>query len=151
MPFHPKKILVPTDFSPFAQAAADAALELAQRFEARLVLVHAVPLPVYSSYAAGMEGASISLVEIQEALHAAGEKDGAREVERLSGRGVPVELVVLDGPPPAEICAQAEALGADLIVIGSHGRTGLKRFLLGSVAENVVRHAPVPVLVVREK
>ena len=53
--------------------------------------------------------------------------------------------------PPAEICAQAESLGADLIVIGSHGRTGLKRFLLGSVAESVVRHAPVPVLVVREK
>ena len=62
-----------------------------------------------------------------------------------------MDTLVLNGSPAHEICATAETQKADLIVISTHGHTGLKRFALGSVTENVVRHAPCPVLVVRER
>ena len=69
--------------------------------------------------------------------------------EALRARGFAVESLVRVGDPRVEICEEARRWGADLIMVGSHGRTGLRRFLMGSVAQSVVRHAPCSVEVVR--
>lgn len=149
MSFAPRRILVATDFSTFASAAADAAIALARRFDARVTLLHAIPLSAFAVFSTG-DAPGFDTAEMEEAVRAAAAKSGAAELTRLLASNVPVDVATVDGPPPAEICAYAAAQGFDLIVIGSHGRTGLQRLLLGSVAERVVRHASVPVLVVRQ-
>lgn len=149
MAFHPKKILVATDFSPFARAAADAGMALAKLFGAQVTLVHVVPLSTYVEYAGGVEGSAFNAAEFQAAVREGVRREAKAELDRLRGTGAPVEFASLDGPAAPEICNYAADNAFDLIVVGSHGRTGLKRFLLGSVAENVVRHAAVPVLTVR--
>src|SRR4051812_17903213 len=147
--FHPTRILVATDFSPHARAAADAAATLGRCFGGHLTLLHVVPLSSYVEYSAGMEGLTYNAAQFQEAVRSGVQREAAAEVARLREDGVNVELVTRDGPPAHEICAYAQDRGFDLIVVGSHGRTGLKRFLLGSVAESVVRHAHAPVLTIR--
>jgi nucleotide-binding universal stress UspA family protein len=150
MPFSIRKIVVATDFGPLAGAAADAALELARRFGAQLTLLHVIPLSQYMGYATS-DVQAFDVAGLQESVRASVQTAGTAEVERLAGYGVNVEFVSLDGPAPAAICAYVEEHETDLIAIGSHGRTGLGRLLLGSVAESVVRHAKAPVLVIREQ
>jgi nucleotide-binding universal stress UspA family protein len=75
----------------------------------------------------------------------------ARVAERLGTKGLPIETVVRQGDPRSAIVDEAKEWSADLIVVGSHGRTGIKRWLLGSVAQSVVSHAPCSVEVVRRK
>ena len=149
MPFAPKKILVPTDFSTHSDRAADVAIELAAKFGAKVTLLHVVPLSDYANYAAHLAPGSAEFEHLQRTLHNAATKSIAAEVARLSAT-TKVDADTVDGPPPAEICAYAKEHGVDLIVIGSHGLTGFKHLLLGSVAERVVHHSGVPVLVVRE-
>jgi nucleotide-binding universal stress UspA family protein len=74
-----------------------------------------------------------------------------RAAERLGTKGLPIETVVRQGDPRSAIVDEAEEWAADLIVVGSHGRTGIKRWLLGSVAQSLVSHAPCSVVVVRRK
>ena len=76
-------------------------------------------------------------------------KVAATAADTIRNAGMPVETAVREGDPRSEIVAEAEDWGADLVVVGSHGRTGIKRLLLGSVAEYVVRHAPCSVELVR--
>ena len=84
-------------------------------------------------------------------MHASGEKQlSALAAAEVRGE-LSVDTVIRTGPVAAEIIAVAQSLPADLIVVSTHGRTGLKHVLLGSVTEHVVRHAPCPVFVVREK
>jgi nucleotide-binding universal stress UspA family protein len=149
MRFQPKKILVPTDFSLHSDRAVSAAIELAQPFGATVTLLHVVPMSDYATYAARLAPGSSEFDRLQSSLHEAATKSIAAEVARLSSK---LELSgdTVDGPPPAEICAYAKEHGFDLIVIGSHGLSGFKHLLLGSVAERVVHHATVPVLVVRD-
>jgi nucleotide-binding universal stress UspA family protein len=149
MGFAPKKILVPTDFSKHSDAAAAAALDLAARFGATVTLLHVVPLTDYVAHAASLNAADPQLRELQPVLHRAAKASIAAEVARLAP-AAKVDTDVIDGPPPAEICAYAKEHGVDLIVLGSHGLTGMKHLLLGSIAERVVHHATVPVLVVRD-
>jgi len=140
-----KKILVPTDFSAGAQVAVDQALAMAQAFGASVTLFHVYTLPSYvfpdgSTFVAGVEVTTRIEGDVTDALSRA-----ARDAERRSG--VPVLTRSQIGPPYEEIVRAAEDF--DLVVMGTHGHTGLRHLFLGSVAEKVVRHARCPVLTVR--
>jgi nucleotide-binding universal stress UspA family protein len=143
--FAPRRILLTTDFSEASKKAFPYAMALARKFEASLILVHVVPshLPAELSHM-GM------VLEEKEMLSKAQEHLPGFQQAELDPH-LHVETAVLHGGPAHEICTSAAMQGADLIVISTHGHTGLKRFALGSVTENVVRHAPCPVLVVRER
>ncbi|HVY71082.1 MAG TPA: universal stress protein [Verrucomicrobiae bacterium] len=145
-PFRMRRILVPVDFSDCSQKALQYALPLARSQQAALTLAHVVH-PVYT---VGEYGA-LDTAQIEATMKAGAEKELAKLAASASGEGPPVNTVVRIGPPAREIIEVANDLAADLIVISTHGRTGLKHILLGSVAEQVVRHAPCPVLVVRER
>lgn len=141
------KILVPVDFSPFAIKAVRYAARFAEQFGATLALVHVVEPVHYPE--------SVLIPPEME--------DGNRERLKqarasLAGfakmqvpAGVAVETVVRLGHPVSQITAAAKELDVDLIVIATHGHAGLKRLLLGSTAERVVRLASCPVLTVRER
>ncbi len=132
-----RRLLVPTDFSPTANAAFAYAADLSAKTGASLVALHVVA-PVYY-----LEAADLALLQ-REAREAA-----ERGLRRL--RPAPSRTMTVNGVPHDAIVQAARTIGADLIVIGTHGRSGLKRLVLGSVAENVLRHAPCPVLTVRVK
>ena len=141
-----KKILVGTDFSEPSDAARRTAVELARRLGAELEIVHVEePLPAY----AFSEGALPDLPRLQEEVRNWAERELEQQAKEARAAGVPVTTAVLLGTPANAIVEKARADGADLIVAGTHGRTGLERVLLGSVAERIVRNAPCPVLTVR--
>ena len=145
-PFRLKKILVPIDFSDCAKKALPYALSLAKQHAAAVTLLYVVPTP---AYAAGEYG-GIDYAALEADMRAGGEKElSALAADEVRG-GVPVDAVVRTGSPAIEIIELAKRLPAGLIVISTHGHTGLKHVFLGSVAEHVVRRAPCPVLVVRE-
>ena len=140
-----KKIVVATDFSEPATAAADMALELGKQYRVPLVLIHVfgtaspkyegVDLTFTSDFFRSVEGAA------RAALH--------REAARLSGQGVTVSIVLNSGVAWERILDTAKMVDAGLIVMGTHGRRGVPRAVLGSVAERVVRLSRIPVLTVR--
>jgi len=144
-PIKIREILVPVDFSDCAEKALKYAIPFAKQFEARITLLHVVQL----NYLVGTEFATVDYTFVEKDLRT----QAANHLERLSSidERVKCKTVVRTGQPVVEIVEAAKKLQTDLIVISTHGRTGLKHVLLGSVAENVVRHAPCPVLVVREK
>jgi nucleotide-binding universal stress UspA family protein len=139
--FEIRRILVATDFGPVAHRALEVALDLAVVHGASVLLVHGFEVPDFGpegsrGYAAQMrERASERL----EAL--------AREVSHRA-EGVTVRTEARQGTAWEQIASAAQASGADLVVVGTHGRRGVQRALLGSVAEKVVRTCPVPVLTV---
>ncbi len=142
-----RKILVPIDFSHHAQEAVRWAVDLARRYDAlSLVLVHVNPPIPWPALPDGMPVMTGELLtQIRTDLAAALER-----VRRdVAAAGVPVDTALLDGVPSTEIVELARRGGFDLVVMGTHGRTGIKHALLGSVAEKVVRKAPCPVLTVR--
>jgi nucleotide-binding universal stress UspA family protein len=109
-------------------------------------LLHVIPLGTYVSAAASAPLPA----EAIDALAATARTNLSGQAQKLSkAYGVTVDVLVVDGPAPAAISELAKAQGADLIVMGTQGRTGLKHALLGSVAEHVVRHSTIPVLTVR--
>jgi len=145
---HITKILVPVDFSPHAGMAFRYAAMLARRFGARLGLVHVVEDP----FVTGAWSSEIYVPNVPELL-----KDlmarAERELATLKGSdaaaGLTVETAVVTGRPAHTLVEHAKEGGFDLIVMGTHGRTGLAHVVMGSVAERVVRKAPCPVLTVR--
>ena len=147
-PIAPKLILVPTDFSaPSAQALRYGAA-LAERFSAHLLVIYAdafVPPVDFTLSAAGVFD-----VPREELVESAREQLQAFAETNIS-RSVPYDVRVLVGTPIDAILTQRAEAGVDLIVMGTHGRTGLRRLLLGSVTEAVMRLAPVPVIVVHEE
>jgi universal stress protein A len=137
-----KTILHPTDFSPSASEALRIACSLARESGAKLILLHVAQRPV--SNIAGMPVPPPPPPTI--------DWSGLRaELDALAAgiKNVSVESRLLEGEPASTIVDLAREVGADIIVIGSHGRTGLSRVLLGSVAEHVVRMAGCPVLTVK--
>lgn len=137
-------ILVPVDFEPCSERALDTAIHLAGTFGARLTVVHAWDIPEVG-YSGRFAPTPEMWTTIEAAAQQALDSTVARTRERLQG----AEALLLRGQPANEILAAIERTKADLVVIGTHGRHGLGRFLLGSVAEKVVRASPVPVLTVR--
>jgi len=141
-----KTILVPTDFSDNSESALDYAVALATQFKAALHLVHVCQIP--SPATAAMDGMIVSLSEWESELRMAAEAAMAKLVARIPG--VPVSTEIAVGNPPAGIVTAAVERGVDLIVMGTHGRGPLMHFVMGNVAERVVRMAPCPVLTVRQ-
>jgi nucleotide-binding universal stress UspA family protein len=146
---NPRKILVPIDGSDSSFQAADYAINLAKLTGAELLLVHSVVNPPYVEYKA----AGLVIVRYIEEAKKIAEKwfDEIKTKAEREGGGVKVMAEsILDVASIADsIVNYAADKKADLIVIGTKGRTGIKRFLLGSVASGVVTHAHCPVLVVR--
>lgn len=140
--------LVGVDFSENGRATLDAAILLAQDLRADLVLLHAFPRRLGISPAAGDEAQKViaqyrAELEADEAVGLSVEWAAkAREA------GIHVETIARDGPPAVAILEEAEARAVTMIIVGTHGRTGLKKLVMGSVAEEVVRQAKRPVLVV---
>jgi nucleotide-binding universal stress UspA family protein len=145
-PFKLKRILVPIDFSDCSKKALQYAIPLAKEHQAAITLLYVVP----TSYALGEYG-GIAYASIEAEMRLTGDQKLAQlTVDEIRGE-VPADAMVCTGSATAEIISTAKTLPADLIVLSTHGRTGLKHVVLGSVAEEVVRHAPCPVLVVRER
>jgi universal stress protein A len=141
-----KKILVPVDFSEFSLKAARYAVCFAEQFGAAIDLFYALEQP---SFISGTDGVVITLPEGELVRHAQ-EKLQAIASNEIKTR-VPVKTEVRVGRPYEEIVKFAKEMQIDLIIIATHGYTGLKHVFLGSTTERVVRHASCPVLVVREK
>lgn len=145
--FHLRNILVPVDFSEPSRKAVRYARVFAEQFNASITLLHTVEPLTYPP-----DFAFVPLLppdveekrtrEIQNQLE---------EIARSVGRDVQVKAVLRTGRPWQEIVKFAKEEDTDLLVISTHGYTGIKHALLGSVAEKIVRHAPCPVFVVREE
>src|SRR5262249_44810825 len=136
------RILVATDFSECSEAAANGALELARRVGANVTLFHAYPVPVFPVAEGGM---ILPTAETFSTIADSAHEQLAAFSERINaGSNVVLETVVIEGTVAETIVRAAQNIGADLIVVGTHGRTGLKHLLLGSVAEHVVRTASCP-------
>jgi nucleotide-binding universal stress UspA family protein len=140
-------ILVPTDFSEYAAHAYQWALGLADSSKAKVLLFYATPSLAYLAAPEGMF--YTDLAKLKHELIAEAEKQMAEFAGKKGTSTVAVETRIGVGEAVWEICKVAEEAPVDLIVMGSHGRTGLSHVFLGSVAERVVRHAPCPVLVAR--
>lgn len=139
-----RKILCPTDFSPTADRALETAMEFARSAgPAEITLAHAnfVPLEIE---ALGVYGPA----KVLEDLAKAAREQLDQRLERLRSAGVSAHHVHADGRPDEVILELARREGTDLIVMGTHGRTGLSHVLLGSVAERVLRRAECPVMTV---
>ena len=133
-----ERILIPIDFSPHSEAALAYGRELAQRCNSALHLMHITENPFLR--------AAVSDRRSSEEAPAQWLNDRLTEADRRRGS---VAIVEQSDEPAAEILRYAKSANIDLIVMGTHGRTGLARLVLGSVAEAVVRAAPCPVLTVR--
>jgi nucleotide-binding universal stress UspA family protein len=143
-----RKVMVATDGSEQAKKAVDRALEIANVGEKKLYVVHVIPLGEY--YASMPPSVDAEWIQIMDEHLRTEGKEAIAYVENAGkDANIEVEPVVLEGNPAHEIIDFAEKNDIDLIVMGTHGKTGLDRFLIGSVAENVIRHSKKTVLVVK--
>lgn len=140
-----RRILVPHDFSDTANRALEYALDLAETFGAKVTVMHAYEIPVY-----GFPEGPVLTAEMAGQIEAAARTAIEAIAKRSKRPGIEADFALRQGPAWSEIQAAAKEIKADMVVIGSHGRRGLSRALLGSVAEKVVRTAPCPVLTVRD-
>lgn len=142
-----KKILYPTDFSESSLAALPYATSFARSCKAKLVLMHVVNEQIFS------EGLNLARVNPPEALGQELAAEAERQLKMLipleDREGLDSEMVILHGMPFLEIIRYAKANDVDMIVIGTHGRSGMEHIIFGSTAEKVVRKAPCPVLSVK--
>jgi nucleotide-binding universal stress UspA family protein len=144
-----RTVLVPTDFSRDAELSTSVALDLLAKQSAAttLVLLHVYHLPYeYTAY-----GSIPTSLDYFKDVEGAAEERLRELAEPLASEGLSVRTVAREGYPPEVIVGEAEAIGADLIALGTHGRSGLTHLLLGSTAERVVQHASCPVLTVRRQ
>lgn len=132
-------ILTPLDYTGSAEEVVSVAVKLARGLNAPLILMYVVELP--STLPPDTAAEALMGVEARQELAALG-----RQAEAM---GASVEIMVRSGEPTRQILAVAARRSAQLIVMGTHGRTGLRRLLAGSIAESVLRHANCPVTVVR--
>jgi nucleotide-binding universal stress UspA family protein len=138
------RILVPTDGSDPALTATDHALTIAERFDATVHALYVVDIDGIAHEAPGL-----GLDALRDALRSEGEGATAAVAERAEERGIAVRQSVVEGVAEDAVVDYADDEGIDLIVMGTHGRRGLDRYLVGSVTERVVRRTDVPTLVVR--
>ncbi len=147
-----KTVLLPTDGSECSGKALGYALSFAKQYDARVVAVHVIDQR-------WEEQARLALAEVgqdmAQRIREGRKEEGQRILRDVADAaersGVSVESVIVTGIPFEEIVRLAKELPADLIIMGTHGRTGMSHLLLGSVAERVVRSAPCPVLSVRQE
>jgi nucleotide-binding universal stress UspA family protein len=139
-----KKILAPIDFTQTSSRSCDYAVELAVKFEAALTIVHVYQVPLYTF----PDGVLVTPADLATELSNKAQKNLDEVVTQYKGRGIPITGQLVNGVSWEEIARLTEEDKYDLVVMGTHGRRGLPRALMGSVAENVIRTSPVPVLVV---
>ena|ERR1700722_3651727 len=138
------RILVATDFSAIADHALDQALDLAEQLHAKITLMHAYEIPIYGF----PDGILVATADLGLEMSRAAQAGLNASIEKHKARGIEMTTVLRDGPPWEEINTVAAEVSADVIVVGTHGRRGIARALLGSVAERILRTATRPVLVV---
>jgi nucleotide-binding universal stress UspA family protein len=143
-----RSILLPTDFSECGNYARSYAASLARKFGASIIAVHVIEPMVPTVGYSGMTE-PLPIADIADQLETSAERELPRIAECEECAGLEIEEVIVHGEAAAEIVRVARDRSADLIVLSSHGRTGLGRILFGSTAEAVVRHASCPVLVVK--
>jgi len=141
-----RKILVPTDFSKHSSAAIDAAADLSRRYEASVTLAYVFEPVTYALPEGHVMQSPPQLDEMRSAFE---QRLAQATLEATTAGALRVQSKLLTGPVANEISDFAEKGEFDLIVMGTHGRTGLRHLVLGSVAEKVVRTAPCAVLTVR--
>ena len=142
-----RRILHPTDFSKASSAAYKRAVDMAKGNRAELLLVHVLP-PAVPMMADGYVSPQV-YEDMANATRAYGQKHLTALVRKAKQAGVRVKSLLLEGIPHERIATAARSKKADLLVIGTHGRTGLAKLFLGSVASRVLAVAPCPVLTVR--
>ena len=140
-----RRILVPLDFSEHAESILTWAGHLAEEHGSRVLLLHVYHLPVEFQQ---LEGAYLP-PDFWANVKSEAEQQLDTHAAPLRASGLAVETYVREGYPATVIVEEAQSLGSDLIVIGTHGHSGLKHLLLGSIAERVVQKAPCPVLTVK--
>jgi nucleotide-binding universal stress UspA family protein len=140
-----KIILVPTDFSAAAGAALDQAVALAGKLGGRVYVMHAYQFPVVGFPA----GAMVPTAEIATQIVESAESELGACVAKRKASGVEIIPILKQADPRDAVLTVAEEIAADLVIMGTHGRRGLARALIGSVAEAVVRTSSVPVMTLR--
>ncbi len=138
-----RRILVAIDFSAGSDEALTQAITLAGQMHADLELVYVLEAGV-DVFVAGLTAFDSEQVDLRAGI----ERELANRAERARERGIACRTLVLQGNPSIEVTRRAREIGADLVVVGTHGRTGLSHVLLGSVAEKIVRRSICPVLTV---
>jgi nucleotide-binding universal stress UspA family protein len=140
-----KDILLPTDGSQGVEEAINCAIAIAKKFDSRIHVLYVIEPPRF-----GDLGLTVTLGQLVESLQEAGREIVSRTARSIRDMGVvAVEEVIREGHPAEEIVTYAREKGIDLIAMGTHGRRGINRLLLGSIAEEVARTADMPVLIVR--
>jgi len=141
-----KKILIATDGSEYTKNSIDYGIDLAKNTQAKLHVIYVIDTAAFASIP--MDAAWESMYEL---LKQEGDEATRYVAEKAEAEGLEVEKLTVEGHPAEEIIKYAEKNSMNLIVMGTLGKSGLDRFLLGSVAEKVVRASKIPVLVVRGK
>jgi len=148
-----ERILIATDGSKFGEKASKVGIELAKLSGGKVIIVYVADISKYISSAGLISpfgGASPEAIDnVVANIRETGEKATLQVNELARAAGVISERLIVEGNPPSEILRIAEDEKIDTIVIGSIGKTGLEKFLMGSVAEKVVHSSKLPVLIVR--
>jgi universal stress protein A len=142
--FAPKRILHPTDFSECSALASEVAIDIAKQNSAAIIVLHVVESVEADNATIGQARTELEPEAYHKRL-----MDEIKKIVPPQGSQIAVEHVVVEGDPAEQIDKFALANKIDLIVMGTHGRTGMARFLIGSVTEKALRHTPCPMLVVR--
>lgn len=145
-PVSPKRILLATDYSPYAETALRWADATSKAFRAKLIIVHALDLTL-----GGMAGLApeVAAFPVADQLVDRLREEAKTEMARLGKRFPRARTIIREGPPRSTLLQVASSVRADLMVVGTQGRSGLAHMLIGSVAEHLVRHSRIPVLTVR--
>ena len=144
-----KQICVPTDFSECGDHAVQHGAAMARKFDAELHIVHVIQDVGEKLKHPDFTSQGTSVTEFLKALEKGATEYLARLAAEKAWKGLKVNQLYLHGAPAEQICRYALDQEIDLLVLGTHGRSGLKHLLLGSVAERVLRTSPCPVLTVR--
>jgi universal stress protein A len=144
-----QRIMVPVDYSQFSKGAVEMAVEIARRFGSTIDVVHVWDRPSYVTDVIMVGHPGESQRSLLELIRENAERDMAEFMGTLElPTDVQVTHHLLSGDPAATLLKELGKGGHDLVVLGTHGRTGIVHLLLGSVAEKLIRHSPVPVLTV---
>jgi len=144
MPTTIQRIVVATDFSDLCETVVDQALDLAKQLGASVTLVHSYEIPIYGF----PEGVLVAPPDVASRIQTAAQAELEAIAKRSEGRGVKIAVVLRMGAAWDEVNAVAEETKADVIVVGTHGRRGFSRLMLGSTAERILRTANRPVYIV---
>jgi nucleotide-binding universal stress UspA family protein len=144
----PRRILIPIDFSEHSKHALSYALSIARQFQSELILVYVVETAIYPAEF-GFGQVAMPGVEMEKEFRERGKRELDKLVQNVIKGAVASQTIVSEGHPANEILAIAKKEEINLIIIATHGHTGVEHLLFGSTTEKVVRKAPCPVLVVR--